>query len=95
VRDDRASRPPSGESITRRVPPFQLSEIDSRAATGRGRELATRLVLANADRLQRLCADATTALYDGDEAALPALATVWKGSERFPRWTQVHAYGRA
>jgi DNA repair protein RecN (Recombination protein N) len=35
-------------------------------------------VLANADRLQRLCADAYTALYEGDEAALPALGTVWK-----------------
>lgn len=35
-------------------------------------------MLANADRLQRLCTDAYTALYDGDEAALPSLGTVWK-----------------
>jgi len=42
-------------------------------------ELATtRQVLANADRLQRLCAEAYTALYDGDNAALPALAATWK-----------------
>jgi DNA repair protein RecN (Recombination protein N) len=59
---------------------FQLSEIDRIAPqAGEDEELATtRLVLANADRLQRLCADAYTALYDGDDAALPALAIVWK-----------------
>src|SRR6185503_17125138 len=39
---------------------------------------STRQVLANADRLQRLCAEAYTALYEGDDAALPALAIVWK-----------------
>src|SRR5690606_7173878 len=39
---------------------------------------ATRQVLANADKLQRLCAEAYTALYEGDDAALPALGTVWR-----------------
>jgi DNA repair protein RecN (Recombination protein N) len=59
---------------------FQLSEIDRAAPKdGEDEELtATRTVLANADRLQRLCAEAYTALYEGDEAALPALGTVWK-----------------
>jgi len=59
---------------------FQVSEIDRvRPKAGEDEELAaTRNVLANADRLQRLCADAYTALYEGDEAALPALGTVWK-----------------
>jgi DNA repair protein RecN (Recombination protein N) len=59
---------------------FQLSEMDRvRPKAGEDEELAaTRQVLANADRLQRLCADAYTALYDGDEAALSALGTVWK-----------------
>jgi DNA repair protein RecN (Recombination protein N) len=59
---------------------FQLSEIDRAAPkAGEDEELATtRQVLANADRLQRLCAEAYTALYEGDEAALPALGTVWK-----------------
>ena len=59
---------------------FQLSEIDKVAPKpGEDDELATaRLVLANADRLQRLCAEAFTTLYDGDDAALPALASVWK-----------------
>jgi DNA repair protein RecN (Recombination protein N) len=59
---------------------FQLSEIDRAAPkAGEDEELAaTRRVLANADRLQRLCAEAYTALYEGDDAALPALGTVWK-----------------
>lgn len=59
---------------------FQLAEIDRIAPqAGEDDELtATRVVLANADKLQRLCADAYTALYEGDEAALPALGTVWR-----------------
>ena len=59
---------------------FQLAEVDRVAPhPGEDHELAaTRQVLANADRLQRLCADAYTALYEGDEAALPALGIVWR-----------------
>ena len=59
---------------------YQLSEID-RVAPKPGEDddlSATRTVLANADKLQRLCDEAYTALYEGDNAALPALATVWK-----------------
>ena len=59
---------------------FQLTEIDRvKPQPGEDEELlATRQVLANADRLQTLCTDAYTALYDGDQAALPALGSVWK-----------------
>ncbi len=59
---------------------FQLTEIERVAPqAGEDDELtATRQVLANADKLQRLCADAYTALYEGDEAALPALGIVWR-----------------
>ncbi len=59
---------------------FQLAEIDKAApCPGEDEELATaRQVLANADRLQRLSDEAYGALYDGDTAALPALAIVWK-----------------
>jgi DNA repair protein RecN (Recombination protein N) len=59
---------------------FQLSEIDRIAPQpDEDQELVTtRQVLANADRLQRLCGDAYTALYEGDDAALAALGTVWK-----------------
>src|SRR5687767_13063593 len=59
---------------------FQLQELD-RAAPRAGEDdelAAARQVLANADKLQRLCGDAYTALYDGDDAALPALGTVWR-----------------
>ncbi|HEX5475669.1 MAG TPA: DNA repair protein RecN [Vicinamibacterales bacterium] len=59
---------------------FQLREIESVAPRpGEDEELtATRRVLANADRLQRLCDEAYGRLYEGDEAALPGLAAVWK-----------------
>jgi DNA repair protein RecN (Recombination protein N) len=59
---------------------FQLGEID-RVAPQPGEDTdltSTRRVLANADRLQRLCGEAYTALYEGDEAALTMLTTVWK-----------------
>ena len=59
---------------------FQLAEIDRVAPKpGEDEELAaTRQVLANADKLQRLCADAYQALYEGDQAALASLGLVWK-----------------
>jgi DNA repair protein RecN (Recombination protein N) len=59
---------------------FQLGEIRRVAPKpGEDDELAaTRQVLANADRLQRLCAEAYTLLYEGDGAALSSLAGVWK-----------------
>ena len=59
---------------------FQLTEIDRIAPTAAEDEelAATRQVLANADKLQRLCDDAYTALYEGDDAALPALGIVWR-----------------
>ena len=59
---------------------FQLAEIDRVAPKpGEDEELAAaRIVLANADKLQRLCDEAYTALYEGDDAALPVLGAVWK-----------------
>ena len=82
VRDDRArlaaaeqQKASRGEFLA-----FQLSEIDKAAPQpAEDEELAaTRQVLANADRLKRLCAEAYTSLYEGDDAALPALAGTWK-----------------
>src|SRR5215510_9058428 len=82
VRDERARLAASEQQKASRVEflSFQLAEIDKAAPKpGEDDELAsTRQVLANADRLQRLCAEAYSTLYDGDEAALPALASVWK-----------------
>ena len=59
---------------------FQLAEIDKLAPhAAEDEELAAqRQVLGNADKLQRLCDEAYTALYEGEQAALPALAIVWK-----------------
>jgi DNA repair protein RecN (Recombination protein N) len=59
---------------------FQLAEIERVAPkSGEDEELtAARRVLANADKLQRLCADAYDGLYEGDQAALPALGNVWR-----------------
>jgi len=59
---------------------FQLHEIEKVAPrAGEDDQLAAeRTVLANADRLSRLSTEAYAALYDGEHAALPSLATVWK-----------------
>jgi DNA repair protein RecN (Recombination protein N) len=82
IRDERARLAASEQQKASRAEflAFQLSEIEKSAPrAGEDEELAaTRHVLSNADRLQRLCGEAYTALYEGDEAALPALAIVWK-----------------
>lgn len=59
---------------------FQLQEIDRVAPLEDEDEklAADRMVLANADRLQRASADAYAALYESEHAALSSLATVWK-----------------
>jgi DNA repair protein RecN (Recombination protein N) len=59
---------------------FQLAEIDRISPkAGEDDELsARRTMLANADKLQRLCSEAYDALYEGDTAVLPALGVVWK-----------------
>lgn len=59
---------------------FQLEEIDGVAPTaGEDEQLeAERLVLANADRLTRLSTEAYAALYEGHDAVLAGLSTVWK-----------------
>ncbi len=59
---------------------FQLAEIDRVNPTaGEDDELlASRQVLANADKLQRLCDEAYELLYEGDHAALSALGTVFR-----------------
>jgi DNA repair protein RecN (Recombination protein N) len=59
---------------------FQLTEIE-KASPRPGEDdalAATRRVLASAERLQRLCAEGYSALYDRDDAALTSLATAWK-----------------
>ncbi|ODS59449.1 MAG: DNA repair protein RecN [Acidobacteria bacterium SCN 69-37] len=59
---------------------FHLDEIDAVAPhpDEDARLEAERVVLANADRLTRLSNEAYAALYDGDDAVLAGLATVWR-----------------
>lgn len=59
---------------------FQASELQRASLRpGEDDELSTaRRVLANAERLQRLCAEAYGTLYEGDQAALPQLGQVWR-----------------
>jgi DNA repair protein RecN (Recombination protein N) len=59
---------------------FQVQEIE-RAAPRLGEDeqlAATRQVLASAEKVQRLCAEGYSALYESDEAALATLGLVWK-----------------
>ena len=59
---------------------FQLQEIERAAARpGEDEQLAaTRQLLASADKVQRLCAEGYSALYESDEAALARLGLVWR-----------------
>lgn len=59
---------------------YQLAELE-RVAPRRGEDeelAAARTVLANADRLSRLCGEAYDALYEGEHAVLATLGNAWK-----------------
>ena len=59
---------------------FQLSEIEKAAPKAREDEelAATKQVLASAERIQRLCEESYSSLYDSDAAILTGLGGVWK-----------------
>jgi DNA repair protein RecN (Recombination protein N) len=59
---------------------FQLGEIEKAALKpGEDEELATsKRVLANAERVRRLCEESYVTLYESDQAVLSGLAQVWK-----------------
>jgi DNA repair protein RecN (Recombination protein N) len=59
---------------------FQLNEIEkARPVAGEDEELAaTKHVLANAERVHRLCEESYARLYDSDDAVLAGLGGVWK-----------------
>ena len=59
---------------------FQLGEIEKASVrAGEDDELATeRQVLANAERVQRLCEESYATLYESDQAVLAGLGNVWK-----------------
>ena len=75
VRKHTANREERADVVT-----FQLREIDE-ADPSQGEDdalAAQQQILANADRLHRLAVESYAELYDGDGAALDALARVWK-----------------
>jgi DNA repair protein RecN (Recombination protein N) len=59
---------------------FQLAELDKAAVLpGEDEELAAaRVVLASADRIERLCAESYGLLYEQDGAVLASLGQVWR-----------------
>jgi DNA repair protein RecN (Recombination protein N) len=59
---------------------FQLSELDRVSPKpGEDDELAAlRQVLASAERVERLCVESYTSLYDSDSAVLAGLGGVWR-----------------
>ena len=59
---------------------FQFAELERAALKAcEDEELeATRHVLVNAERVQRLCNESYAALYENDAAVLPALGGVWR-----------------
>jgi len=59
---------------------FQLSEIDRvKPAVGEDEGLeVTKRLLANAEKLKRLCDEVYGRLYDDDSSAVASLAVVWK-----------------
>jgi DNA repair protein RecN (Recombination protein N) len=59
---------------------FQLGEIEKAAprAAEDDELAATKQVLASAERVQRLCRESYTALYESDTAVLAGLSGVWK-----------------
>ena len=75
VRKHTANREERADMVT-----FQLREIDD-ADPSEGEDdalAAQQQILANADRLHQLAAKSYAELYEGDGAALGALARVWK-----------------
>ncbi len=59
---------------------FQLAELDRAAlVAGEDEELsARRIVLANAEHIERLCSESYASLYERDDAILAGLGQVWR-----------------
>jgi DNA repair protein RecN (Recombination protein N) len=59
---------------------FQLGELERASLKPAEDEelMATRQVLANAERVERLCAESYASLYESDEAVLSGLGHVWR-----------------
>jgi DNA repair protein RecN (Recombination protein N) len=60
---------------------FQLGELDRAALKDSGEDVdltALRQILASAERVERLCAESYSSLYENDDAILSALGGVWR-----------------
>jgi DNA repair protein RecN (Recombination protein N) len=60
---------------------FQLGELDRAALNDPGEDVdltALRQILASAERVERLCAESYSSLYESDGAILGALGAVWR-----------------
>jgi DNA repair protein RecN (Recombination protein N) len=60
---------------------FQLGELDRAALKDPGEDVdltALRQILASAERVERLCAESYSSLYESDGAILGALGAVWR-----------------
>jgi DNA repair protein RecN (Recombination protein N) len=81
VKDLEAYKKSASERAGRReVLAYELSEIERVGPrAGEDDELArTREILANAERIERLCTEAYAALYEQDNAVLSTLGAVWR-----------------
>ncbi|MFL5131094.1 MAG: AAA family ATPase, partial [Microvirga sp.] len=77
----RASRALSERDARQELAAFQLAELDRAAFASAEEDVelgAVRQVLANAERVERLCEEAYASLYESDGAALAALGQVWR-----------------
>ncbi|MEO8260076.1 MAG: DNA repair protein RecN [Acidobacteriota bacterium] len=75
VRQTSADRDARHELLT-----FQLSELDrAQLMPAEDAQLTeTRQVLASAERMERLCTESYTALYESDDAVLAQLGGIWR-----------------
>jgi DNA repair protein RecN (Recombination protein N) len=77
---DKARRDERERLVRTDVLGFQLNEIERAAPKPAEDEhlASTKQLLANVERVQRLCAESYGALYESDDAVLPGLGQVWK-----------------
>jgi DNA repair protein RecN (Recombination protein N) len=82
VRDERAriEQAAASRQARQELVEFQLAELDRVAPTvAEDEQLATtKHVLASAERIERLCGESYSALYDSDDAILARLGAVWR-----------------
>jgi DNA repair protein RecN (Recombination protein N) len=78
---DRARRAAADRDARQELVSFQLAELDRAAivsAEEDGELAASRQVLVNAERVERLCEESYGLLYESDGAVLSALGQVWR-----------------